>query len=227
MSVTKDPVPRHRTERPAAIDRGSRRIDPVALPPARQTADTGPDTGAPAGRRPERPTGQRSGPPDEPRTGPHSGDAAAQEVARLAARLAERTADLQRVKAEYDNYRKRVQRDRLAVREIAVSNVLAGLLPVLDALEEARRHGGMTGGIATVTQVLEDRLAALGLESIGEQGDPFDPLVHEALTSVRSEQVSRPTCAAVLRSGYRVGMHLLRPAQVEVAEPADSRPVAG
>lgn len=139
----------------------------------------------------------------------------------MEAQLAERTADLQRLKAEYDNYRKRVQRDRLAIREVAVVNVLAGLLPVLDAIDRAREHGEMTGGLKAVADVLENHLAGLGLETVGTPGEPFDPAWHEAVTHERSDTVEQPTCTTVLRHGYRVGQHLLRPAGVSVAEPAD------
>jgi molecular chaperone GrpE len=142
----------------------------------------------------------------------------------LDARFQERTADLQRVKAEYDNYRKRVQRDRLAVREIAVANVLTGLLPVLDAIANAREHGEVSGGFHHVTEALETQLAALGLETFGRPGDPFDPALHNALTHAHTDQVDRPTCTGVLRSGYRVGGHLLRPAEVTVAEPLPMPP---
>ncbi|WP_409467454.1 nucleotide exchange factor GrpE [Streptomyces sp. HC307] len=141
----------------------------------------------------------------------------------LRAQLRERTADLQRVTSEYDNYRKRVRRDRHAVAEIAVANVLTGLLPVLDAIDQARRQGDVTGGFAHVAAVLEGELAALGLQSFGAAGDPFDPAWHEALSCTRSDHVERPTCTAILRPGYRVGDQLLRPAQAEVAEPPARR----
>lgn len=148
-----------------------------------------------------------------------SHDAARSEIRRLRAQLAERTADLQRVKAEYDNYRKRVQRDRLAVRQIAVANVLDRLLPVMDVIEQAREHGEVSGGFAVVAEELAAQLGALGLEPVGEAGKPFDPQVHDALSYVSSEEVGRTTCTAVLRSGYRVGDHILRPAEVAVAGP--------
>ncbi|GAA2736501.1 nucleotide exchange factor GrpE [Streptomyces nogalater] len=141
------------------------------------------------------------------------------EAAALRARLRECTADLRRVQAEFDNYRRRVGRDRLAVREIAVANVLTGLLPVLDAIGQARGHGEVTGGFRRVTEVLESELAALGLRSFGTAGDPFDPTRHEAVSCTYSADVRQPTCTVVLRPGYRVGDQLLRPAQVEVAEP--------
>ncbi|MFI7102577.1 nucleotide exchange factor GrpE [Streptomyces sp. NPDC050161] len=142
--------------------------------------------------------------------------------AALATRLAERTADLQRLKADYDNYRKRVQRDRLAVREIAVANALTGLLPVLDAIDRAREQGELTGGLKAVAELLEDRLGALGLETVGAPGDSFDPTRHEAVTHEVSDAVDRPTCTVLLRRGYRVGQQLLRPAQVTVTGPEET-----
>lgn len=150
-------------------------------------------------------------------------DAAPGEADVLRTRLRERTADLERVKSEYDNYRKRVSRDRRTVGEVAVANVLTGLLPVLDAIDQAREQGEVTGGFQRVTDVLEGELAALGLRSFGTAGDPFDPACHEAVSCIRSDHVEQPTCATILRPGYRVGDQLLRPAQAEVAEPPAGR----
>lgn len=133
--------------------------------------------------------------------------------------LRERTADLQRLKAEYDNYRMRVRRDRQTVREIAVANVLSRLLPVLDALAGAAEQGEVTGGFEHVARALDAELGGLGLESVGRVGDRFDPAVHEAVSYRASDRIRRPTCTVVLRLGYRVGDHLLRPAQVEVTAP--------
>ncbi|MFF4260900.1 MULTISPECIES: nucleotide exchange factor GrpE [Streptomyces] len=165
------------------------------------------------------------GPPEHTETGggevaaPSGVPAAGSTTAR--AQLAERTADLQRLKAEYDNYRKRVQRDRLAIREIAVANVLGGLLPVLDAIDQARKHGDVDPGLQAVADVLETQLATLGLQEVGTPGEPFDPTRHEAISYQRSDKVDQPTCTTVHRPGYRVGQHLLRPAQVTVSEPPD------
>jgi molecular chaperone GrpE len=141
--------------------------------------------------------------------------------AELAGRLAERTADLQRVTAEYANYRKRVERDRLAVREQALANVLYALLPVLDDIGRAREHGELVGGFKSVAEALESAVTKLGLTSFGETGDPFDPKVHEALTHSYSPEVTEPTCVAIMQPGYQVGERILRPARVAVAEPAD------
>ncbi|MFF4726319.1 nucleotide exchange factor GrpE [Streptomyces mirabilis] len=148
-------------------------------------------------------------------------DPAVSEANLLRTQLHERTTELQRVTSEYDNYRKRVSRDRRAVGEIAVANVLAGLLPVLDAIDQARKQGEVTGGFQRVTEVLEAALAALGLRSFGTPGDPFDPALYEAVSCTRSNRVERPTCTAILRPGYRVGSQLLRPAQTDVTEPPD------
>ena len=137
----------------------------------------------------------------------------------VAEQLAERTADLQRVSAEYANYRKRVERDRAAVREQALANVLHGLLPVLDDIGRAREHGELVGGFKSVAESLEAAVTKLGLESFGEDGEPFDPKVHEALMHSYSPDVTEPTCVRVLQPGYKIGDRTLRPARVAVAEP--------
>ncbi|GII53658.1 protein GrpE [Planotetraspora thailandica] len=140
--------------------------------------------------------------------------------------LAERTADLQRLQAEYSNYRKRVERDRIAVKEHAVASVLSEFLPVLDDIGRARDHGELTGGFAKVGESLEAAVGKLGLTTFGAKGDPFDPTVHEALLHSYSADVTEPTCIEILQPGYRIGERILRPARVAVAEPAeDDEPV--
>jgi molecular chaperone GrpE len=143
------------------------------------------------------------------------------EADKAAVQLAERTADLQRLQAEYANYRKRVDRDRQAVREQALANVLTELLPVLDDIGRAREHGELTGGFKSVAESLEAAVAKLGLASYGEDGDPFDPTVHEALMHSYSADVTEPTCVRILQPGYQVGDRILRAARVSVAEPGD------
>ncbi|MBA2891308.1 molecular chaperone GrpE [Nonomuraea soli] len=133
--------------------------------------------------------------------------------------LLERTADLQRLQAEYTNYRRRVERDRVAVKEQAVAGVLTELLPVLDDIGRARDHGELTGGFAKVAESLESAATKLGLEPYGQKGDPFDPTIHEALMHSYSSEVTEPTCIEVLQPGYRMGERILRPARVAVAEP--------
>ncbi|MEU7990242.1 nucleotide exchange factor GrpE [Streptosporangium canum] len=139
----------------------------------------------------------------------------------LATQLAERTADLQRLQAEYSNYRKRVERDRTVVKEQAVAGVLAELLPVLDDIGRARDHGELTGGFAKVSESLETATGKLGLTAFGTRGEPFDPTVHEALMHSYSPDVTEPTCVEILQSGYRIGERVLRPARVAVAEPEE------
>jgi molecular chaperone GrpE len=136
-----------------------------------------------------------------------------------AEKVAELTADLQRVTAEYANYRKRVDRDRVAVREQAVSNVLAELLPMLDDIGRARDHGELTGGFKQVADSLESAVTKLGLVRYGEKGEPFDPNIHEALTHMYSPDVTETTCVEIFQPGYKVGERILRPARVVVAEP--------
>ena len=136
--------------------------------------------------------------------------------------LEERTADLQRVQAEYTNYRRRVDRDRQAVAEQALASVLVGLLPVLDDIDRAREHGEVEGGFKLVADGLETTLTKLGLERFGAVGEPFDPNVHEALTHGLSPDVTEPSCGQVYQPGYRVGDRVLRPARVGVVEPGDA-----
>jgi molecular chaperone GrpE len=149
-----------------------------------------------------------------------SGTAPAPPIDETAAQLAERTADLQRVTAEYANYRKRVDRDRQLVVETATGAVLATLLPVLDDIDRARQHGDLTGAFKAVADQLEATLEKLGLQPYGAEGDRFDPTLHEAVAHQTSPDVTEPTCVAVLRRGYRMGDRLLRVPLVAVAEPA-------
>src|SRR6266566_2890385 len=154
--------------------------------------------------------------PGAGRAGPDRADEATRAATDLQA------AEQQRVTAEYANYRKRVERDRAAVREQAVANVLSGLVPVLDDIGRAREHEELVGGFKSVAESLEAAVTKLGLESFGEDGEPFDPKVHEALMHSYSPDVTEPTCIKILQPGYRVGERILRPARVEVAEPGEA-----
>ncbi|MEU7381184.1 MULTISPECIES: nucleotide exchange factor GrpE [unclassified Streptomyces] len=133
--------------------------------------------------------------------------------------LGERTADLQRLQAEYQNYRRRVDRDRIAVREVAVANILSELLPVLDDIGRARDHGELVGGFKSVAESLETVVAKLGLQQFGKEGESFDPTIHEALMHSYAPDVTETTCVAILQPGYRIGERTIRPARVAVAEP--------
>jgi molecular chaperone GrpE len=133
--------------------------------------------------------------------------------------LGERTMDLQRLQAEYQNYRRRVERDRIAVKEIAVANLLTELLPVLDDIGRAREHGELVGGFKSVAESLEVVAAKMGLQQFGKEGEPFDPTIHEALMHSYAPDVTETMCVAILQPGYRIGERTIRPARVAVAEP--------
>ncbi|MFA7324290.1 MAG: nucleotide exchange factor GrpE [Candidatus Nanopelagicales bacterium] len=148
---------------------------------------------------------------------PDEGAVVEGDIGEVEAKVAELTGDLQRVHAEYANYRKRVDRDRELIRESAVGNVLGELLPILDDIHRAREHGELEGAFKTVGEALESVCAKLGLESFGAASEPFDPAVHEALTSESHDSVSEPTVMSVYQPGYRLAGRVLRPARVAVA----------
>ncbi|MER5929918.1 nucleotide exchange factor GrpE [Streptomyces sp. NPDC002054] len=133
--------------------------------------------------------------------------------------LNERTADLQRLQAEYQNYRRRVDRDRVTVKEIAVASLLTELLPTLDDIGRAREHGELVGGFKSVAESVETVAAKMGLQQFGKEGEPFDPTIHEALMHSYAPDVTETTCVAILQPGYRIGERTIRPARVAVAEP--------
>jgi len=192
------------------IVRDKRRLDPLTGQARQPTVTTSPTS----------PAAEHAGPAD---ARPDAGEAETGEAAEAEPdRAAELTADLQRVSAEYANYRKRVDRDRVAVVEMATAGLLSGLLPVLDDIDRAREHGDLTGAFAAVGEKLTQLTGKLGLEQFGEPGEPFDPAVHEALMQAEpDDSASVATCAAVLQKGYRLsGGRVLRPARVSVAEPA-------
>jgi len=136
------------------------------------------------------------------------------------AEAAELRSDLQRLQAEYVNYRKRVERDRAVAGEMAVIGVLNSLLPVLDDVDAARQHGDLSDGpFAAIAAKLENALKTYGLTRIDETGVEFDPTVHEALIQQPGD-VELDTVSQVLRSGYKAGDRVLRAAQVIVAVPA-------
>jgi molecular chaperone GrpE len=162
--------------------------------------------------------GSGAGPGD---IGGSLGDVGSVEASQLRTEVAERTADLQRLQAEYANYRKRVERDREAVRDFAVAEALSALLPVLDDIGRAREHGELEGGFKQVAESLEATVAKLGLVKFGEPGDPFDPTHHDALMHSYSDDVSEPTAVQILQPGYSYAGRVVRPARVAVAEPTE------
>jgi molecular chaperone GrpE len=150
-------------------------------------------------------------------------DAGSPPAAELAAQVAERTADLQRVSAEYANYRRRVDRDREAVLVTARVQFVSELLTVLDDVERADVHGDLVGPFKSVADKLIAVVQKLGLEPFGLEGEPFDPSVHEAVQHEPAE-VTGPSVtvvASVLRRGYRIADRVLRPAMVSVVDRSD------
>jgi len=135
------------------------------------------------------------------------------------AKVAELTSDLQRVHAEYANYRKRVDRERETTRDQVVGATLAELLPILDDIGRAREHGDLDGAFKSVAEALEATVTRLGVERFGTPGDEFDPTIHEAISHQHSADVTGPTCVSVFQQGYRFKGRVLRPAIVAVADP--------
>ena len=137
--------------------------------------------------------------------------------------LAERTADLQRLQAEYLNYKRRVDRDRELVRENATYAALAPIVDVLDTIDRAREHAELDEGFQAVADQLERVVSNAGLVKYGEPGDAFDPRLHEALSHVGEDpEVKVTTCKVIAKAGYRIGDRVVRAAQVLVVDPADS-----
>ena len=189
----------------------------------RESAAPRPGAADPAGAVRDEHGPQQEGSSGEPPAAPDmAGDSPNDLVADLAAAqqaLGERTADLQRLQAEYVNYKRRVERDRELVRQNATFSVLSALLPVLDDIDRAREHGEVEGGFKAVADSLDRTVAGIGLIKFGEPGDPFDPNIHEALMHAHSPEVTTTTCQQVISAGYRIGERVVRPARVTVVDP--------
>jgi len=130
------------------------------------------------------------------------------------------TNDLQRLQAEYANYRKRIERDRLVAHEMAIGAVLTELLALLDAVDLAEQHGEVTGGFKAVADQLNSITSRIGLEKYGSEGEVFDPQIHEALMHETSADVAVATASKILQPGYKYKERILRPARVSVTDPA-------
>jgi molecular chaperone GrpE len=142
------------------------------------------------------------------------------ELTTTQAALAERTADLQRLQAEFLNYKRRVDRDRELVRQNATYLALAPITEVLDTVDRAREHGDLDPGFQAVAEQLERVVTGLGMTKFGEPGDPFDPRIHEALSHIGEDpEVQVTTCKVVAKAGYRIGDRVVRAAQVLVVDP--------
>jgi molecular chaperone GrpE len=206
-------------EQPRVVIRDKRRIDPISG-----------EVRAPAG---EQPAGARPGPTlageqmsehetpvdDQPQV--QAPPAAGEDIAQ---QLAERTEDLQRVTAEYANYRRRVDRDRTLGADQAAERFATGLFPIVDDIERARDHGDLTGAFKLVADRILGLLDGLGVESFGKAGDAFDPSLHEAVMHDTSADVAVPTATTVLRQGFRRGDRVLRTAMVAVTDPEHPAP---
>src|SRR3954469_25756392 len=212
-------------EEPRVVIRDKRRIDP-----------TSGEVRAPAGEQPAGapPGGQHSTAPSPARGEQMSEQqTAAQPTASptgdgdLASQLAERTEDLQRVTAEYANYRRRVERDRSLVADQAAERFAGQLFPIVDDIERARDHGDLTGAFKVVADRVLGLLDGLGAAAFGTTGDPFDPSLHEAVMHDTSPDVDYPMVTTVLRQGYRRGERVLRTAMVAVTDPAAGEAPAG
>ncbi|SDS84761.1 nucleotide exchange factor GrpE [Microlunatus soli] len=206
--------PEDTSGRPTVRDK--RRIDPQTYELREPEATTAePDA------QPQQAEGADTGTPADAAAGP--GEAAASaELEQVKGQLADRTADLQRVQAEYVNYKRRVDRDRDLSRRAGVEQVLTELMPVLDGLQTAREHEELSGGFKAFADEVTKIATKYGLESFGEAGDPFDPRIHEALMHAQGEGLTGPTCVTILQPGYRIGDRILRPARVAVAEPDEA-----
>jgi molecular chaperone GrpE len=163
-------------------------------------------------RRIDPQTGQ---PRDESAANQNSGETGAE----TPDKVSELTADLQRITAEYANYRKRVDRDRELIRDMSTSIALEQLIPILDDISRAREHGDLTGTFSTVADALSTVTKRLGLVEFGKVDEDFDPSIHEALSTMEDDSVQSQKVGTVAQVGYKVGERILRPARVIVKQP--------
>jgi molecular chaperone GrpE len=207
-------------QRQGPVVRDKRRLDPDTGQVRAAYAATEPDAGD-AAQQTVDPVSVDSGAEPGDGKGPVTEYEPELEAARAVAE--ERLVDLQRLQAEFVNYRRRVERDRDVARDVAVSTVLEALLPVLDDIHLARQHGDLEGGpFAAIADKLDSTLGRFGLVRYGEPGEAFDPQVHDALMHTEAELAegtTETTVVAILQPGYRAGERVLRPARVAVADP--------
>lgn len=141
------------------------------------------------------------------------------ELAHLRQLVDERTEDLQRLQAEYINYKKRVDRDRTLSRQLGVEAVLRDLLPVFDSILAAQAHDELTGGFKLTADEFTKVAKQYGLTRVGEAGQDFDPLIHEALMQVPVPGQGSARVHEVMQAGYQINGQTVRPARVVVALP--------
>lgn len=177
---------------------------------------------APEGEQPETAAPSPEG-ADAPVEGGDSPAAEADELTLARIALEERTLDLQRLQADYLNYKRRVERDRDLLRENATYAALTPIIDVLDTIDRAREHEPLEGGFKAVAEQLEHTVAGVGLVKFGAAGDAFDPTIHEALSHIGTDaEVEVTTCKIVAKAGYKIGDRVVRAAQVLVVDPADA-----
>ena len=196
-----------------ANDPSDPRTDSTSAPAADSSATASAASTAPAGAAPA-----VHGVDAPPATPGGSGSAAIDRIDELEAKLAERTADLQRSMADFQNYKRRRDREFESAQQQAVTTFVTGLLPVLDDVDRAREHEDMSAGFRSVADGLTQQVARAGVTRFGTPGDRFDPTVHEALMSGYSEEVDGPTATVIVSAGYRVGDRVVRPARVMVMD---------
>jgi molecular chaperone GrpE len=149
-------------------------------------------------------------------------DEALNEATVVVDEVATLTSDLQRLQAEYANYRKRVDRDRVSTTEFAFATVLLEFLPILDDLDRAAEHGELTGGFKAVADRINATVEKLGLTKFAEAPVTFNPEIHEALIHETSKDVTEPTATKILQPGYKFKERVIRPARVAVTDPEES-----
>lgn len=232
--------------RPDAARPGEPVESPTGDPAGRPGGDTGAAAGGDAGEVPASGGARQSaydegaGDAEGAATGPDAGAGAGADAATAAEgapeaaepedeltavrrQLDERTRDLQRLQAEYLNYKRRVDRDRELVRQNATYQALAPITEVLDAIDRAREHGPLEDGFRVVAEQLERVVTASGLTKFGEVGDAFDPNVHDALSHIGQDpEVRVTTCKVIAKAGYRIGDRVVRAAQVLVVDPVET-----
>ncbi len=197
-----------------------RRIDP-------ETGAVRPPTGGASGSGAD--PSHAAAPGDGSKEAPLSSDAAdalaeaeatvaGEEAAIAEARVVELTTDLQRLAAEYKNYRDRVQRELGEATNRGRMDVVNELIPTLDDLDRAAEHGDLAGPVKALADNLAAALGRLGVERFGTPGEPFDPMIHEAMTHAEGEGLEGPTVTAVYQPGYMMGERVIRAARVAVAE---------
>lgn len=173
------------------------------------------------GQTPPSPEGDSAADSREGSVGDAVDEAFAESATDWAALAAERTADLQRLQAEYVNYKRRVDRDRSLARQTGIETVIADLMPVLDSISLAREHNDLSGGFKMVADELEKVAAKHGLTSFGAVGDAFDPNRHDALMEIPMDgEITVTTISQVMQQGYALGDRIIRPARVGVANPS-------